>query len=219
MPDGWEIKYGFDPNVNDAGGDMDRDGLANLYEYLHGANPLKGYITCGDNGPLSVRHYTMAMNRLNIRSAPTWLMVLTFFHSLSGEGASYTNWPPTREWSELTNHIAWCYKATWQRIAVLGEESGLTTNMLAPPSYIYPFDDYRRLAETLDQIAPHYVDSRPYLSAVGATGPISGRPRIRRSFLLDGDGSSRLLWLLLVGDERASDSLERSEHHEFAPPD
>ena len=51
MPDGWEIKYGFDPNVNDAGGDMDRDGLANLYEYLHGANPLKGYITCGDNGP------------------------------------------------------------------------------------------------------------------------------------------------------------------------
>ena len=94
-------------------------------------------------------------------------MVLTFFHSLSGEGASYTNWPPTREWSELTNHIAWCYKATWQRIAVLGEESGLTTNMLAPPSYIYPFDDYRRLAETLDQIAPHYVNSKLTLSGVG----------------------------------------------------
>ena len=51
QPDGWEIKYGFDPNVNDAGGDIDRDGLANLYEYLHGANPLKGYITCGGNGP------------------------------------------------------------------------------------------------------------------------------------------------------------------------
>jgi hypothetical protein len=52
MPDGWEIQHGLNPSVNDARGDMDQDGLANLYEYLYGTNPLKGFITCGDNGPL-----------------------------------------------------------------------------------------------------------------------------------------------------------------------
>jgi hypothetical protein len=39
MPDGWEVNQGFNPLVNDAGGDTDADGLANLEEYLRGTYP------------------------------------------------------------------------------------------------------------------------------------------------------------------------------------
>jgi hypothetical protein len=40
MPDAWEIQYGFDPLVDDAGQDSDGDGLSNLDEYLAGSNPV-----------------------------------------------------------------------------------------------------------------------------------------------------------------------------------
>jgi hypothetical protein len=36
MPDVWEKKNGLNPNVNDANGDLDNDGLKNLDEYLAG---------------------------------------------------------------------------------------------------------------------------------------------------------------------------------------
>ena len=39
MPDGWETTYGLNPNVNDAALDPDRDGLANLAEFLAETNP------------------------------------------------------------------------------------------------------------------------------------------------------------------------------------
>ena len=38
MPDGWEIDNDLDPLVTDADGDLDRDGLSNLDEYLSGAS-------------------------------------------------------------------------------------------------------------------------------------------------------------------------------------
>jgi Leucine-rich repeat (LRR) protein len=39
MPDIWEQQYGFDPLVDDASGDWDKDGYSNLEEYLAGTDP------------------------------------------------------------------------------------------------------------------------------------------------------------------------------------
>jgi hypothetical protein len=39
MPDAWENQYGFNPFVNDASGDADNDGYANLDEYRFGTDP------------------------------------------------------------------------------------------------------------------------------------------------------------------------------------
>ncbi len=39
IPDAWELKYGLNPNLDDAQGDADGDGYSNLEEYLHGTNP------------------------------------------------------------------------------------------------------------------------------------------------------------------------------------
>lgn len=40
MPDDWEVTYGLNPTMNDAGGDKDNDGLTNLREYQLGTNPV-----------------------------------------------------------------------------------------------------------------------------------------------------------------------------------
>lgn len=39
MPDEWELKYGLNPNADDAGQDADADGFTNLDEYKAGSNP------------------------------------------------------------------------------------------------------------------------------------------------------------------------------------
>ncbi|MGD9503955.1 MAG: hypothetical protein AB7W37_03530 [Syntrophobacteraceae bacterium] len=39
MPDGWELTYGIDPLVNDAGQDADGDGYSNLLEYQRNTDP------------------------------------------------------------------------------------------------------------------------------------------------------------------------------------
>ena len=44
MPDGWEVAHGLNPLVNDAGGDLDGDGVTNLDEYLQGRNPNAGVV-------------------------------------------------------------------------------------------------------------------------------------------------------------------------------
>ena len=41
MPDEWETRYGLNPSVNDAGEDLDADGLTNLDEYQRGTKPNK----------------------------------------------------------------------------------------------------------------------------------------------------------------------------------
>jgi hypothetical protein len=50
MPDGWEVQHGLDPSVDDAGADMDGDGLSNLAEFQSGTNPHNGD-TDGDGMP------------------------------------------------------------------------------------------------------------------------------------------------------------------------
>jgi hypothetical protein len=40
MPDGWEIKYGLDPLVDDSRPDPDNDGLSNVQEYKANSDPL-----------------------------------------------------------------------------------------------------------------------------------------------------------------------------------
>jgi hypothetical protein len=42
MPDAWEIFYGTNELVNDAGVDSDNDGMSHLQEYLSGTDPLNG---------------------------------------------------------------------------------------------------------------------------------------------------------------------------------
>ncbi|MHA1862436.1 MAG: hypothetical protein ACTSWA_01605, partial [Candidatus Thorarchaeota archaeon] len=39
MPDGWEVQYLLDPNVNDAADDFDLDGLSNLLEFSFNSYP------------------------------------------------------------------------------------------------------------------------------------------------------------------------------------
>jgi hypothetical protein len=41
MPDDWELRCGLNPNDNDAAADIDKDGLANLVEYILGTLPCK----------------------------------------------------------------------------------------------------------------------------------------------------------------------------------
>ena len=50
MPDGWEIAHGLNFQVNDAGGDLDADGLTNINEFLHGTRPDQAD-TDGDGMP------------------------------------------------------------------------------------------------------------------------------------------------------------------------
>jgi len=40
IPDGWEVKNGLDPLIDDSGEDLDNDSLTNLDEYQVGTNPL-----------------------------------------------------------------------------------------------------------------------------------------------------------------------------------
>ena len=40
MPDGWEVSYGLNPLIDDAGGDLDNDGLSNGQEENYGTSPI-----------------------------------------------------------------------------------------------------------------------------------------------------------------------------------
>ena len=39
MPDDWETDHGLNPAVDDAGGDLDGDGMVNRMEYRYGTDP------------------------------------------------------------------------------------------------------------------------------------------------------------------------------------
>ena len=67
---------------------------------------------------------------------------------------SYANWPASSDWVALTNHISWCYQAIQQRNDAAGDV--LSTNDFAP-SFIYPYYDYVRFAQAIDELAPYFV--------------------------------------------------------------
>jgi RHS repeat-associated protein len=68
---------------------------------------------------------------------------------------SYTNWPSVTPWKDLTNHIAWCYSALSERLAIVNRAS--ETNDIIP-SYTWPVSDYLRFAKKIDSIAPLFAD-------------------------------------------------------------
>ena len=39
MPNTWELRYGFNPNISDGSADKDADGYTNVEEYFNGTNP------------------------------------------------------------------------------------------------------------------------------------------------------------------------------------
>jgi YD repeat-containing protein len=50
MPDGYEVQYGLNPLVKDANGDLDQDGLGNIYEYQYS---LTNTVILYPNNPFS----------------------------------------------------------------------------------------------------------------------------------------------------------------------
>lgn len=82
--------------------------------------------------------------------------------------SSYTNWPGTdTEWVSLTNHINWCYQTLVKRIqAVQPEVAGSTTNDIVP-SYIYPYRDYLRFAQKIDELSVYFVCHTQAVAGVG----------------------------------------------------
>jgi hypothetical protein len=61
IPDSWETLYSLTNSVNDAGLDLDHDGLSNLQEYLANTNPRD------PNSRLQFEAITPAANRVEIR--------------------------------------------------------------------------------------------------------------------------------------------------------
>jgi hypothetical protein len=54
IPDGYEVKFGLNPKVNDANADPDGDGVSNLNEYRLGRNPKKAALTDTANSVLKL---------------------------------------------------------------------------------------------------------------------------------------------------------------------
>ncbi|NLN02395.1 MAG: RHS repeat-associated core domain-containing protein [Lentisphaerae bacterium] len=64
-----------------------------------------------------------------------------------------SGWPDEPEWRSLTNHLDLCYRAVVDRCLA----ANFSTNYLAKPSLVYPFQDYMRLAAAIDGICGRYL--------------------------------------------------------------
>ncbi len=89
MPDWWEVKYGLNPNNgSDAAGDLDRDNLTNVAEYLSGTDPFNPD-TDGDG---IIDGYIQTVMDLRAFRSSSSSISLTFTspnHEASGYAASY----------------------------------------------------------------------------------------------------------------------------------
>jgi Bacterial TSP3 repeat len=85
MPDDWETFFGLNPNVNDAAGDPDGDGLTNLQEYQQGGHPFgfqKRYFAEGALG-----FFRTDIGLVNNSTTETANVQLTY---VTESGTSYT---------------------------------------------------------------------------------------------------------------------------------
>jgi hypothetical protein len=85
MPDDWELFFGLNPNLNDAAGDPDGDGLTNLQEYQQGGHPFgtqKRYFAEGALG-----FFETDIGLVNSSTTDVANVVLTY---LTESGAKYS---------------------------------------------------------------------------------------------------------------------------------
>lgn len=118
------------------------------------------------------------------------LATLSFLPQSALAATSYTNWPATADWVDLTNHVNLCYQAILTRCKV----ANISTNGFHAPTYIYPAYDYRRLIQQIEALCPYFVCSTNFGSdgtlndyfSVGATNTTF--PMWTRSALLSDMG-------------------------------
>ena len=75
MPDGWEIRYGLNPLVNDASSDLDGDGLSNLQEYINGGDPVASVLPV----PRNLKAVCLGFNKIVL----TWDAVPEIYQPLT----------------------------------------------------------------------------------------------------------------------------------------
>ena len=97
LPDGWEIRYGLNPLVDDAPEDADGDGYSNLEEYQGGSDPTYRYSLPGINGKLLMpryrlynpnnfhHHYTTDANEYNALENLGWIQEGAGCYLLNGK--------------------------------------------------------------------------------------------------------------------------------------
>ncbi|MEI6218051.1 MAG: hypothetical protein WCP86_04070, partial [bacterium] len=66
---------------------------------------------------------------------------------------SFTNWPPTQEWSDLTNNLWQCYSG----IVLRCQAANISTDDFDPPTNCWPMYEYTRFAAKLSSICTSFV--------------------------------------------------------------
>jgi hypothetical protein len=89
MPDGWEIRYGLNPNTDDAHNDLDADGFCNWQEFIAGTDPASAedQLRLRPTIPTATNEVRSVQLGFNARSNKTY----TVLYRNSVDGAGWTN--------------------------------------------------------------------------------------------------------------------------------
>jgi hypothetical protein len=88
IPDGWEVAAGSDPLVDDAGGDVDGDGLTNREEYI-------AYLQSGNHAPYRPFSAAPINGHTDVQLAPV-LQTGSFLDPDTGDYHLFTHWQISR---------------------------------------------------------------------------------------------------------------------------